>query len=115
MGGAVPGCEAAFVSEAADLADITEQSCRAGRADPGQFQQAAARGGDQVAEFDVGRLDAFVDQGQFGDEMGGQSAAGLADDIAGTHRRQQGTSLVADRNFVAPPGAVAPGAVGAAG
>jgi hypothetical protein len=67
-----------LVGEAGDVAGLDEQPGCAGRPDAMQLGERAAGGGEQLAEFLVGRFLAQVDAFQVGDELGGDPAPCLA-------------------------------------
>src|SRR5690349_19299609 len=83
--GAVPGGEVVPVGETGDVADLDQQSGRAGGSDAVQVHQTGAGGCDQVAQFLVGRFGARVDPFEVGDQFCGDPTPGLACDVTGPH------------------------------
>lgn len=102
--GAVPGCKMAAIDEAGDVCDVAEQACRAGGADSVQLEQGASGGGDELGQFLVGGLDPLVDRGEIGDQLGSETAAGLADDVAWPNSGEQRPGLGRGQELLRPAG-----------
>jgi hypothetical protein len=64
--GPVPGGEAAWAGEAADVGDVAQQPCGTRGSDPVELQLAAAGGLDQLGQGMVGVLDLLVHDGELG-------------------------------------------------
>ena len=71
---------------------------------PCQVHQPAAGAVDQVGEFLFRDLDLLVDDDEFGDQLGGQPAAGLADHVARADGAQQGAGLLGGQELLRPAG-----------
>src|SRR5215469_7941264 len=86
---AIPGCEVGPVGEAGDVANLDEQPGRAGWSDAVELSECAAGGGEQLAQFLVGRLLALVDPLQVTDQLCSDPAPRLAGRIPGPDRGEQ--------------------------
>jgi hypothetical protein len=82
-----------LVREAGDVADLDEYPSGAGGSDAVEVQQGRAGGFDQLGELLVRGLLPGVDPLQVRDQLRGDSAAGLADAVAGADLGQQGLGL----------------------
>ena len=113
--GAVPGREVGLVREPGDVADLDQQPGGAGGADAVQVEQTGAGGFDQLGELLVGGLLPGIDPLQVSDQLGGDPAAGLADDVAGPDLGQQCLGLAPRTGPASPRRGSARAAAGAAG
>ena len=79
--------------EPVDVAGVGQQPRCAGGADAVQLQQRGSAGFDEGGDLFLAGLDLAVDAFQLGDQLGGEPAPGLADDVAGPGGGQQRAGL----------------------
>ena len=65
----------------------------AGWSDAVELLQGTAGGVDEFGQLRVGGFDLLVDDGDLGDQLRGQLAAGASDDVAGADRVEQSPGL----------------------
>ena len=91
--GAVPGREVVPAGEPVDVADVGQQPRCAGGADAVQLQQRGSAGFDEDRDLFLAGLDLAVDAFQLRDQLGGEPAPGLADEVTGPGGGQQRAGL----------------------
>jgi hypothetical protein len=64
--------------------------------------ESAAGAGHQVGEFGVGDFDLLVDRHEFVDQLGGQLASGLADDVPRPDGVQHSPRLLGGQELLRP-------------
>ncbi len=90
--------------EAGDVGNVAERPGGAAGSYAVELLQGAAGGRDQFGQLPVRVLGLLVDDGEFGDQLGGQLPAGAADDVRGRTVFNRARACWAERYIFAPPG-----------